>query len=473
MAKTRMQDIVVILPGMTGSVLQKDGKDIWAVSGQAVWQAFSTLGDSLQQLKLDRDDPDVEELGDGIKATQLIEDTHLIPGLVKIDGYSAISHSITDFFDVKDGQFFKFPYDWRRDNRANARLLNKFLDRRLRQWRESSGAEDAKVILIAHSMGGLICRYYLEVLEGWRDCKALFTFGTPFRGSVKAVDFLANGYKNLFFDLTEVLRSLPSVYQLLPIYEMLKVDQQYHRIAETANLPNIVQQRALDALNFHRDIENAVNSHKGDEEYQKSYKTIPMVGIKQPTMQSASLVAGKLTVSSELPEWLDPLLGDGDGTVPYLSAIPIEQSDDHKGTYTPERHSSIQNHGQVLDDLCNRIKAMQVRGLKEIRDPGISDVSAGTAAISLDLDDLYLADEAVEIRAKLVDSSDDFGKLKARIKLVSGDDSSVRADFQEQNGQWVLHLDKLNRGLYRLEVRAEKNNPRAPMPVHDLFEVIQ
>ena len=48
----RMRDIVVLLPGITGSVLQKDGKDIWAVSGQTGWKALTSLGSSLQQLML-------------------------------------------------------------------------------------------------------------------------------------------------------------------------------------------------------------------------------------------------------------------------------------------------------------------------------------------------------------------------------------------------------------------------------------
>jgi hypothetical protein len=35
-------------------------------------------------------------------------------------------------------------------------------------------------------MGGLVARYYLEVLGGWEKCRALFTFGTPHRGSLNA-----------------------------------------------------------------------------------------------------------------------------------------------------------------------------------------------------------------------------------------------------------------------------------------------
>jgi triacylglycerol esterase/lipase EstA (alpha/beta hydrolase family) len=107
-------------------------------------------------------------------------------------------------------------------------------------------------------MGGLISRYYLEVLGGWQDCRALFTFGTPYRGSLNAVNFLANGYKQAFLDLTEVMRSLTSVYQLLPIYKVLQIGNESHRIAEVGDLPNIVQNKAQDALAFHREIETAV-----------------------------------------------------------------------------------------------------------------------------------------------------------------------------------------------------------------------
>jgi hypothetical protein len=59
-----MRDVVVILPGITGSVLQKDGKDLWAVSGGGSMASLqSPMEKSLQQLKLDGDDPELEDLG--------------------------------------------------------------------------------------------------------------------------------------------------------------------------------------------------------------------------------------------------------------------------------------------------------------------------------------------------------------------------------------------------------------------------
>ncbi len=480
-----MRDLVVILPGITGSVLQKDGRDIWAVSGQAMLQALKTLGNSLQWLKLERDDPDAEYLDDGIKATRLVDDAHIVPGLVKIDGYTTTARLITNYFEVipgdiredKPANFFKFPYDWRRDNRVNAKILKKYIDLRLKQWREYTGLKDAKVILVAHSMGGLVSRYYLEVLEGWRDCKTLITFGTPYRGSVAAVNFLANGYKQKFLDLTEVMRSLTSVYQLMPIYKMLKINDEYHRIAEApVGLPYIDQERAKDALKFHREIEEAVNRHQNDADYLKSYKIIPIVGTKQITFQSAIFSAGQLTVNSELPTGIDSLLGDGDGTVPYASAIPIELSSEYRETYIAEQHGSLQNNENILGQLLQRLQGMQRQGLGNIRDPfNVEEKpkAADQPAISLTLDDLYLADEAIEIHAKILNTDRDNGQLQAKIESVSSEGKSLNADFKNQNGKWALTLEDLAQGLYRLKVQTKRTGSQAPIPVTGLFEVVK
>ena len=76
--------------------------------------------------------------------------------------------------------FFAFPYGWRRDYRVAARRLKEQTNRWLREWRREQ--PDAKLILVGHSMGGLVARYFLECLEGWRDTRRLVTFGTPYRG---------------------------------------------------------------------------------------------------------------------------------------------------------------------------------------------------------------------------------------------------------------------------------------------------
>lgn len=486
-SKSPMKDMVILLPGILGSVLQRDGKDIWAVSGRTIWQIVSKSEQAISHLKLAEDDSKSESLEDGVYPTQLIQDTHLIPGLWKIDGYTKTARLVTDNFDVVSGDiyhdpddkaanFYQFPYDWRRDNRANARILKRLIDKRLKCWREHSGASDAKVILMAHSMGGLVSRYYLEVLEGWRDSRAIFTFGTPYRGSLKAVNFLANGYKQLFLDLTEVMRSLTSIYQLLPIYKVININGEYHRIAEVDHLPNIDKVKVQDALAFHREIEAAVEHHLQDEQYLKSFTTVPISGVHQPTLQSAALVNGKLVASEDLPEVLKnrPDLGDGDGTVPKVSAIPIERSRDLDNFFIAEQHGGLQNQAQVLDNLLNILQTTQFGNLEEVRG-GLAHARNATpqSAISLSVDDLYLNSEPIAMRARLMGLPNTATKLKADIQMVGGDRPTLSVDFVERESDWVLAIDDLPTGLYRVAVKAENTSNQAPSPVHDLFEVVQ
>jgi hypothetical protein len=481
MAKHRLRDFIVLLPGITGSVLQKDGKDVWAISGQTLWNAVT--GSMVDKLILENDDPDADDIGDEIRATRIMPDVHFVPGLWKIDGYSATSRMITDNFILEVGHpdsdkpanFYEFPYDWRRDNRVAARKLKKLIDRQLPKWREHSLEKDAKVILVAHSMGGLISRYYLEVLEGWRNCKALITFGTPYRGSVNALDYLANGYKKLFLDLTEAMRSFTSIYELLPIYPCLEVDGRQLRVAEFDRIPEKIDcGRAEQALKFHRDIEEAVNNHQQDVDYLKNgYKILPIVGTRQPTLQSAIFEEGKLTASRRLLPGISKILEDGDGTVPRLSAIPIEMSEEYRDTYVPERHGSLQTNESVLADLLGRVQQMQVTGLGKIRGPEIRPKAAELSAISLDLDDIYVAGEPVELRARLVNVAEqrDYGALQAHIQAIHGTMSPMIPEFQEAAEGWSLRLEGLPSGLYRVEVRTAKGGPGSPPAVHDVFEI--
>ena len=109
--KAPLKDLIVILPGILGSVLQKDGKNLWAVSGQAVWQVFTNSEQTFQNLKFGQDDPEAESLGEGVRATALMQDSHLIPGFWKIDGYTKTARLITDNFDVTPGDIYNDPDD--------------------------------------------------------------------------------------------------------------------------------------------------------------------------------------------------------------------------------------------------------------------------------------------------------------------------------------------------------------------------
>ena len=124
-ARDKMPDVVVLLPGITGSQLRQRGKVVWGYSAGTIGKALWTRGGSMERaLALPNDDPTRDELDDGIVADELIPDLHLIPGFWKIDGYTAIVSAIAANFEVRAGEnFFQFPYDWRRDNRVAARKL--------------------------------------------------------------------------------------------------------------------------------------------------------------------------------------------------------------------------------------------------------------------------------------------------------------------------------------------------------------
>lgn len=484
MPKIKIKDLVIILPGITGSVLQKNGRDLWAVSSQAIVQGLFSGGASLQQLKLDHDDPDVDDLGDGIQATSLIQDVHMVPGLSKIDGYTGMRRLFTEQFEVVTGDlhsdrpanYFEFPYDWRRDNRAIARQLQQLVATRLPRWRDFSGAQDARVILVAHSMGGLISRYYLEVLGGWRDCRTLLTFGTPHRGSVNALGFLANGYKQLFIDLTAVLRSCTSVYQLLPIYPMLTVEStnQDQRVAEVNSIPNVDQARAQAALQFHRDIEKAEQSNQSNPDYlQHGYFQTPIVGVSQPTFQSALLSGGKLTLLRDRPAIVPESMVDGDGTVPRVSAIPLAQSERFRGFFAAEQHGSLQNNTTLLDQLYQWMVQLQAPDLSNIRDLAPAGPPQERAALGLELDDLYTAAQPVTLQATLLNTTQDFGGVIATIRARSSRRRARKVKLQPAQGNhWHATVLTLPPAIYELTLATARADPGAPEPVHGLFAVV-
>lgn len=82
-----------------------------------MWRAISSFGNSIEDLELASD-----EVNDGVTAPRLVPDVTIVPGLVKIDGYTRIKNYLIQQLGLVDGRnFHAFPYDWRRDNRVVAR----------------------------------------------------------------------------------------------------------------------------------------------------------------------------------------------------------------------------------------------------------------------------------------------------------------------------------------------------------------
>ncbi|MDQ3161975.1 MAG: hypothetical protein M3Q92_03970 [Actinomycetota bacterium] len=439
--KHPMRDVIVCIPGITGSVLRKNGKDVWNISGGAVLNALFSLGGSLKDMKLEDDPIDVDDI-DGIQATSVIRDVHLIPGLWKIDGYTKMMKSIESTFDVTRGKnLFEFPYDWRRDNRVAARQLSEKAAGWLQAWRASSGADDAKLIIVGHSMGGLVARYYIECLEGWKQTRRLVTFGTPYGGSMYALGTLVNGKKIKFFDLTDLARTLTALYQLLPVYRCYDAgDGTFVRVTEVP-IKNLDAAKTKSAFGFHEEIRIAVESNLAIPAYADDrYDLRPIVGIEQPTAQSATKDGDKVKLWRKRG---DENAG-GDGTVPRPSATPREFERIENAIYSPQKHASLQTDDDVLFQLTGIVTADNF-------DPANWRDGVPKIGLSVDVDDTFGPTEPIPVRAQpqgtpgsaliAIAENVETGAETARTKLVEADE-----------GLHAAELGPFPEGTYRITV---------------------
>ena len=174
--KHPLNDLVVVLPGIMGSSLaDPDGKEVWGTSLGSIVKGVLTRGAAIKRLQLPvgiGDDP----APDGVTATRLMPDIHVIPGIWSVSiGYERLVAWFRETFDVIEANgaptpgaanFVQFPYDWRLSNRASAAALARRVEPLLEQLRAEPGRADAKVVFVGHSMGGLVARYYVDVLGG-------------------------------------------------------------------------------------------------------------------------------------------------------------------------------------------------------------------------------------------------------------------------------------------------------------------
>jgi len=143
--------------------------------------------------------------------------------------------------DYGDEHFtcFQFDYDWRRDNVENAKLLHEYILEKRKyvqeEYEKRFGIKDydVKFDIVAHSMGGLLTRYFLRygnqdlpaeglpklTWGGARYVDKVILIGTPNAGSVDAASTLVEGLKlGPFFPYYSpaLLGTMPALYQLLP-----------------------------------------------------------------------------------------------------------------------------------------------------------------------------------------------------------------------------------------------------------------
>lgn len=191
------------------------------------------------------------------------------------------------------------------------------------------------MIVIAHSLGGLVARFWLGPLNGAPCCKALITLGTPHRGAPKALDWLLNGIRigpgpvgavtnYLLADASAVVQEWDSTYDLLPRYQAVRdeesgIDYYPHELPGVGD--QLFLERARTAFSMHRAIEDAWESF----EPTGRPEVLALFARGHATLSRAVVRGGGVCVTKTDAEWQPNPGWRGDGTVPAMSAVPIER----------------------------------------------------------------------------------------------------------------------------------------------------
>lgn len=446
-----MSDVIVLIPGILGSVLVKDGQEVWGASAQSVIGNLVTFGRALKDLKLD---PGIgpEDPKDGVSAPRILPRLHMIPTFWKTDGYGKLTEwlsrrfSLTRAMDNHPGNLIEFPYDWRLSNQLNAQLLADAVMPHLDRWRRQTQNHQAKLIFVCHSMGGLLARWFLEKLGGRDATRMLITIGTPYQGSINALDTLVNG---LFLglgpvgiSLDQLVRSFPSVYQLLPTYPCLDLGDGQLQGLSGLDLPNTGSVDVKEGVAFHARISDAV-------EKAPSYQTFAIKGVDQPTGQSALLRGGK---AEPLRSYKGEDKG-GDGTVPRPSSHPPEWEDEGASTYVSQKHAVLQSTDSILTQISGMLTGHLGRFL-------------GGARIGVDVPDVVQLGSSVPIEAT---SQDGDPTLPLHV-VCDGEDGlafgSPKLMRATGDGRYRANIDALPDGAWRITVQSA--TPARPVePVSD------
>lgn len=164
----------------------------------------------------------------------------IFDGAAGQDFYGKIVHTLSEIggyklskigqkVNPKQKNYYVFLYDWRQDNVKSAIDLADVIE----QIRIDYNNPNLKVDIVAHSMGGLITRYYIRygrqdvigdndfdkkvTMYGAERIRRVILLGTPNLGSIRSLSLFVTGLDIGVNQIaTETLASMPSLYQLFP-----------------------------------------------------------------------------------------------------------------------------------------------------------------------------------------------------------------------------------------------------------------
>jgi pimeloyl-ACP methyl ester carboxylesterase len=205
----------IVVPGIIASYLQ----DAYPIPPEIVW---SVLTNDYVRVALHPDNLRYEAA----------EPARVTPGQIYEVAYKELVEELRYNLTLKSDEpvpVFPFAYDWRQPIEATEQQLTAFVDeviertKLLKHYDRAGYADQPKVNLIGHSMGGLVIAGYLERAGKEHRVHKITTLAAPFQGSFEAVIKITTGTANLAeaepsSREREAARLTPSIYQLIPSF---------------------------------------------------------------------------------------------------------------------------------------------------------------------------------------------------------------------------------------------------------------
>jgi len=317
---------VIFVPGTMGSQL-------WLGSEQ-VWPNVSYLLKHPEVFRYTEGDNRLQPKG-------ILNEMVIVPNLVSIDQYNLLGNYLVEELGYeRENNFIEFAYDWRQDVRQSARDLAKFID----GWNVQG-----PITIIAHSLGTLVSRYYVEMLGGKKKVGRLMLIGGPHQGVPKIAANLLTGVDLLPFGLmgkklTEIIETFPTCYQILPLYPC-GVDQ-------NGNAINFLEDENW-VKTAYRPLLRAAREFRRELGMKSSVPTLSIFGYGHKTAMGLQLQRDSYGVFKKAVIDVQP---SGDSSVPEASAVL-------PGT---EIHPVHQYHGTLFNDndvkMRLKLELLQNRG---------------------------------------------------------------------------------------------------------------
>ncbi|WP_216899270.1 esterase/lipase family protein [Nocardia alni] len=433
-------DAVVVIPGIMGTELvdTATGKLIWGLHPGLLARMWSAPVGGLAPLAFDPE-------RNSVKPARLLRVPAFAPFLAGIEPYTKLVRRLRE--TVRDpAAVLEFGYDWRLPVRHNAVLLAEAIDAHLARWRAASDRPRARIHLVAHSMGGLLCHSLAAIPGAMENVANVVTLGTPFEGAPKVVLTIASGSGAPVpaRGLRAVAATMPGLYDLLPTYRCVDDGDVVRRLT-AADIGNIGGRTDLARDAFeHKDTLAAVAiaSHR------------PLIGVAQPTVCSLSIDAGQAeplyhtfevdadgALSTRPDSTLLRLPGRGDGTVPRNSAVPHH----HRETVPlPQQHGPLAQTDEAIAFVLDRLLH---------RDTG---PRLGEADLGMHSPDLVRPGQEFTIDILGIDSPVD---ARVTITDVADNEPISRPRLEFREGRIVAPVTVHAPGLYRATVAGSGTSP--------------